>query len=111
MASSVLAIAYRKGSPELQRMKLALAALFVVLNFADVWTTVHALAQGGVEGNPVMAHIQGVAGMWWPVPKMASATAIAAFWTFLPVRFTAGALGVLCAAMGFIVWHNWTLIA
>lgn len=91
---------------------MALVMLFVLLNMADVWTTNHALAQGaGIEGNPLMAHVQALAGVWWPVPKMMAAAAIAYLWAVAPIRFMTGALGVVCAVMAFIVWHNWTLIA
>jgi hypothetical protein len=112
MATSVLALAHSRRSSGQLKIKMALAVLFILLNLADAWTTNHALAQGaGVEGNPFMAHVQATAGVWWPLPKMMLAIALAWIWARIPVPFTTTALGLLCAVMGGIVWHNWSLIA
>ena len=74
-----------------RRIKVAIAVVFVLLNVADNMTTMHGLHLGGglVEGNPVMAFVQWLAGQWWPIVKILAASAIAWIWVLpiCPMRY------------------------
>lgn len=79
-------------------------ALFLLLQVADVATTVKVLSQGGREQNGFIAALMDRLGYGWIVVKLAIACGAAA----LILTSTAPmALWVLVAVYAWVVWHNW----
>lgn len=95
-----------------RRIKIAIAVVFVLLNVADNLTTMDALHLGGglVEGNPVMAFVQWLAGEWWPIVKILAASAIAWTWVHANLPYAIPVFGFATAVLAVVVWNNWTLI-
>lgn len=95
-----------------RRIKLAIAAVFIILNVADNVTTMHALSLGGdlAEGNPVMALVQSLAGDWWPIAKILAASAIAVIWVRANLPYAIPVFGVATVLLAVAVVNNWMLI-
>ena len=86
-------------------MNTAFLILFILLNSADVWTTLKALKMGKREANPVLNHLFQ---RFDPLGVMV-AFKVAAAWLlwYVDVYFiTAGA----CALYVWVVVNNWKVI-
>ena len=82
--------------------KRLLLLAFVLLQFADVFTTRQVLAAGGYEANPVGVWAMTTFGFWWPVPKLALMLACALAITRWRTRYVAPAV----ALMTLVVLNN-----
>ncbi|HDZ80714.1 MAG TPA: hypothetical protein ENH56_05650 [Roseobacter sp.] len=88
-------------------IEIATAAVFLLLQIADVWTTMQTLKTGATEANPAMAWIMARTGKAWPFVKMALALGGA---YLLWVEDLLWAIWLLCAIYTIVVISNWTIL-
>jgi hypothetical protein len=87
---------------------LVLAAIVIVLQGLDVWTTNRFLAKGtGMEGNTIVAWLIDKLGSWWWLSKI-PVVALAGILSQLGLPGACG-LAVLTGVYSFVVWSNYRL--
>lgn len=99
-------------SARLRYFAAFIGTMIVVLGILDVVSTNLVLDAGGEELNPIVAlwmdHLQ----QWWLLPKLL-VHLLAAYLVYylLCTRFTAAVALLVVCVYGFIVHHNFSLVA
>ncbi len=81
------------------------AAIFILLQALDWWTTRRVLLLGGVEKNPVMRWVINHGGIW-SLLAVKMAVGIGISWACVSYGI-AWVLAPLCLAYSWVVWCNW----
>ena len=80
-----IATASRKDKG-LVRWGRALAAVIMIVGGLDLVSTNVALADGQIEGNPMVRWFQESMGNWWSIPKMAFHLSLACLVLWIPSK-------------------------
>lgn len=92
---------------ELSLIEIITAIVFVLLQVAEVWTTIKCLETGATEGNAVVAWIMRKLGKLWPLAKLA---------LFVGGAYLLWSDGViwgvwlLCLLVGYVVISNYRIL-
>ena len=85
---------------------LVIVILYNAAGFADVASTVHAIAAGGSEANPIVAEFMRSLAEYWVAPKLASQLLVSAMVLWFPHRVVLAIFGLAVALTAGVVVNN-----
>lgn len=89
------------------QVEIITAIVFVLLQLADVWTTIKCLETGATEGNAFVAWIMRKLGKLWPLVKLALSFGGAyLLWSDGVIW----GVWLLSAVVAIVVYSNWQIL-
>ena len=91
----------------LSLIEVITAVVFVLLQLADIWTTIKCLETGATEGNAVVAWIMRKLGKLWPLVKLAMSVGGAyLLWSDGVIW----GVWLLCLMVGYVAVSNYRIL-
>ncbi len=95
-----------RASERLKRWGCVLAIVTVIIGGLDLVSTNAALANGQIEGNPLMRWLQAELDTWWSLPKMAFHLGLAYLVLWIPSKRMLAVGAVTSVAYVLLVANN-----